>query len=456
MEETIAAISTPVGSGGIAVIRVSGADAVVIADRVFKGRQPLSGAATHTIHYGFAVNSSGERIDEVLASIMRAPNSFTREDVVEISTHGGSIASRRVLDALIRAGARIAEPGEFTKRAFLNGRIDLSQAEAVIDIINAKNTASQRNALSQLGGALSREISDAREALVNLAARMQVIIDYPDEDLEDITPAEIGNTAAETAVKLRRLSDTADSGRLIRDGIRCAIAGKPNVGKSSLMNLLSGEDRAIVTDIAGTTRDVIEESVSLDGVPLVLIDTAGIHYTEDTVEKIGVERSRKSIEAADLVLVMLDSQSGFDREDMEVIEASSGTKRIILVNKCDLGSAEYLDRVRAAADDAPVIEISAVTGEGIDILIEKICDIYHLDFAADGSRAVITNMRHKTALIKAESALNRAAEAIKGGMPTDIASIDINEAIDALGEITGETVSDSIVSEIFHSFCVGK
>lgn len=455
MEETIAAISTPVGSGGIAVIRISGVDAVEIADRVFKGRQPLSEAATHTVHYGFAMNGS-ERIDEVLATIMRTPNSFTREDVVEISTHGGSIASRRVLDALIRAGARIAEPGEFTKRAFLNGRIDLSQAEAVIDIINAKNTASQRNALSQLGGALSRELADTRGTLVNLAARMQVLIDYPDEDLEDITPAEIGDTAVKTAVKLRRLSDTADSGRLIRDGIRCAIAGKPNVGKSSLMNLLSGEDRAIVTDIAGTTRDVIEESVSLDGVPLVLIDTAGIHDTEDTVEKIGVERSRKSIEAADLVLVMLDSQSGFDSEDKEVIEASEDTKRIILVNKSDLGAASYLDMVRAAANGAPVIEISAVTGEGIDMLTEKIRDIYHLDFAADGSRAVITNMRHKTALIKAENALNRAAEAIEAGMPTDIASIDINEAIDALGEITGETVSDSIVSEIFHSFCVGK
>ena len=456
MEETIAAISTPSGPGGIAVIRISGNNAVLIADKVFKGKQRLSQSKTHTVHYGFAIDGGGDRIDEVLATIMRGPNSFTREDVVEISTHGGSIASRRVLDAIIRAGARIAEPGEFTKRAFLNGRIDLSQAEAVIDIINAKNTASQRNALSQLGGTLSREIADARGILVNLAARMQVLIDYPDEDLEDITPMEIGDTVTETAVKLRKLLRTADSGKLIRDGIRCAIAGKPNVGKSSLMNLLSGEDRAIVTDIAGTTRDVIEESVSLDGVPLVLIDTAGIHDTEDTVEKIGVERSRKSIEAADLVLVILDSQSGFNDEDTEVIEASGNTKRIILVNKSDLGAATYLDKVKAAANGSPVIEVSAVTGEGIDKLTGKIRDIYNLDFVSDGSRAVITNMRHKTALIKAENALNRAAEAIFAGMPTDISSIDINEAIDALGEITGETVSDSIVSEIFHSFCVGK
>ena len=456
MEETIAAISTPVGSGGIAVIRISGADAVGIADKVFKAKQPLCKAKTHTVHYGFTVNDKGERLDEVLTTIMRAPNSFTREDVVEISTHGGSIASRRVLDAVIKAGARMAEPGEFTKRAFLNGRIDLSQAEAVIDIINAKNAVSQKNALSQLGGALSREIGASRSELVNLAARMQVLIDYPDEDLEDITTDEIAETALRISKKLRKLCDSADSGRIIRDGIRTAIAGKPNVGKSSLMNLLAGEDRAIVTDIAGTTRDVIEESISLSGVPLVLIDTAGIHATEDAVEKIGVERSRKSIDGADLVLVMLDSQSGFDDEDREVLEASRESKRIILVNKSDLGSAEYLDMVRAEAGAAPVIEISARTGEGIDSLTDKIKEIYSLDYAADGSSAVITNMRHKTALVKAESALVRVGEAIEMGMPSDIASIDINEAIGALGEITGETVSDSIVGEIFHSFCVGK
>jgi tRNA modification GTPase len=350
----------------------------------------------------------------------------------------------------------MAEPGEYTKRAFLNGRIDLSQAEAVIDIINAKNAVSQKNALSQLGGALSREISSARGELVNLAARMQVLIDYPDEDLEDITVEEIGATAAKTAKKLGRLLETADSGRVIRDGIRTAIAGKPNVGKSSLMNLLAGEDRAIVTDIAGTTRDVIEESISIDGVPIVLIDTAGIHETDDTVEKIGVERSKRSIDGADLVLAVLDSQSGFHKEDEEVLRASEGTKRIILVNKSDLGAAEYMDRVYSAANGSPVIAMSAKTGEGAEELAAEIRKIYRLDYVADGSSAVITNMRHKSALIKAEAALKRASEAIECGMPSDIASIDINEAIEALGEITGETVSDSIVGEIFHNFCVGK
>ncbi len=454
MNRTIAAISTPVGNGGIAIIRISGDNAVEIANKVFS--RNIENAASHTVHYGFIVNENGEKVDEVLVTLMLAPNSFTRENVVEISTHGGNVASHRVLDALIRAGAVMAEPGEFTKRAFLNGRIDLSQAEAVIDIINAKNTMSQKNAMSQLGGALSREIGEARKTLVSLAAKMQVLIDYPDEDLEDITTAEIGEIAHETGIRVKKLLDTADSGRVIKDGIRTAIAGKPNVGKSSLLNALSGTDRAIVTDIAGTTRDVIEENINLDGVPLVLIDTAGIHDTDDKVEKIGVEKSRKSIEEADLVIVMLDSQTGFDDEDGEVMRATADTKRIVLVNKNDLGGAADLAKIRELAAGSPVIEISAKTGIGIDKLVTEIKNLYKLGEVADGDRAVITNMRHKTALINAYAALSRAAQAIDMGMPSDIASIDINEAIDALGEITGETVSDSIVGEIFHNFCVGK
>ncbi len=454
MNRTIAAISTPVGNGGIAIIRISGERAIEIADSVFSKK--ILDAPTHTVHYGYILNDSGERVDEVLLTLMRAPKSFTCEDVVEISTHGGNIASHRVLDTLIRAGARMAEPGEFTKRAFLNGRIDLSQAEAVIDIINAKNAMSQRSAMSQLDGSLSREIKSARGELVSLAARMQVLIDYPDEDLEDITTDEIGNTSSAAAAKLQTLLDTADSGRIIKDGIRTAIAGKPNVGKSSLLNALAGTDRAIVTDIAGTTRDIIEESINLDGVPLVLIDTAGIHDTEDTVEKIGVEKSRRSIDEADLVLVMLDSSAGIDDEDRAVLRASENAKRIILVNKNDLGKMQGLEEIEALAGGSRVIEMSAKTGSGIAELGEEIKKIYRLGEIASGDRAVVTNMRHKSALINAHAALIRAAEAIDMGMPPDIASIDINEAIEALGEITGETVSESIVGEIFHNFCVGK
>ena len=456
MERTIAAISTPSGSGGIAVIRVSGADAVKIADKIFSGKDKLSDVPTHTVHYGYIKNEKGEHIDEVLVTVMRAPKTFTREDVVEISTHGGSSAPRAVLDALIRAGAYHAEPGEFTKRAFLNGRIDLAQAEAVIDIINSTNELANRTAFSQLEGALSKEIGEIRSALVSLAARMQVLIDYPDEDLEDITNDDIRTTVLDCREKTEALLATADSGKILREGVRTAIVGKPNVGKSSLLNRLAREDRAIVTDVAGTTRDVIEEYISLGGVPLILIDTAGIRKTDDTVEKIGVEKSLKSIETADFVIVMIDGSSFFDDEDIEVLRATKNKKRIVLINKTDLGQSKYIAAVRNRASGSKVLEISAKTGEGVDALAEEIKKVYRMGEIALSNGALITNMRHKTALIKAGEALRNAAYAIETGLPSDIASIDINAAIESLGEITGETVSEDIVQAIFHEFCVGK
>lgn len=456
MSRTIAAVSTPAGTGGIAVIRISGDDAAAIADKVFFGRKKLSECDTHTIHYGLIKNENGETLDEVLVSLMRAPRTFTREDVVEISTHGGVTASRAVLDAVIRAGAYMAEAGEFTKRAFLNGRIDLTQAEAVIDIINSENELAERNALSQLQGTLSKEITETRGELVHLAARMQVTIDYPDEDLEDITPEDIRETAQKCLGRVERLLDTADSGRIVRDGIKTAIVGKPNVGKSSLLNSLAREERAIVTNIAGTTRDIIEEYISLNGIPLVLIDTAGIRETDDTVEKIGVEKSRASINSADLVIVMIDGSSFFDDEDIEVLNATRDKKRIVLINKTDLGQSKYAEAIKAKAQGSRIIEVSAKTGIGLDKLAEEIQGIYNLGCLNQSGGSVITNMRHKTALIKARDALSRAAEAIRINMPPDIASIDINSAIDALGEITGETVSELVVEDIFHQFCVGK
>lgn len=456
MSRTIAAISTATGAGGIAIIRVSGDEAVKIADRVYSGKRPLSQAKTHTVHYGHIVDRDGGVIDEVLVTVMLAPNSFTREDVVEIGSHGGSIVSKKVLDALIHAGAYMAEPGEFTKRAFLNGRIDLSQAEAVIDIINAGNDIARRNAVSQLDGALSKEIGGVRAELVRLAAQMQVIIDYPDEDLEDVSGEDILNIVKECGERTKALLDTADSGRIVKEGIRTAIAGKPNVGKSSLLNSLAREDRAIVTDIAGTTRDTIEESVNLDGIPLILTDTAGIRETDDTVEKIGVERSRRSIASADLVIVVLDGSNIPDDEDMRVLHETADKQRIILINKTDLGTSKYAEPIRAKAGKSAVFEVSAKTGEGLDNLRREIKRLYNISGLTDANGTVITNMRHKTALIHANEALERAKDALISGMPTDIASIDINEAIDSLGEITGETVSDSVVSEIFHNFCVGK
>ncbi|MCC8160740.1 MAG: tRNA uridine-5-carboxymethylaminomethyl(34) synthesis GTPase MnmE [Oscillospiraceae bacterium] len=456
MSRTIAAISTPMGVGGIAVIRLSGADAVEIADKVFSGKRKLSECETHTVHYGFIKNERGEKIDEVLATLMRAPKTFTREDVVEISTHGGYSVSRAALDALIRAGAYPAQAGEFTKRAFLNGRIDLTQAEAVIDIINSTNEAAQRNALSQLEGSLSKEIDGVRKKLVHLAAQMQVSIDYPDEDLEDITVSDIRAVSAECKNRIDRLLSTADSGKILRDGIRTVIVGKPNVGKSSLLNSLAREERAIVTDVAGTTRDTIEEYINLDGIPLILIDTAGIRKTDDAVERIGVERSRKSIEDADFVIVVIDGSSFFDDEDTEILRATKNKKRIVLINKTDLGQSKYAEAVRAKSAGSTVLEISAKTGIGLRELADEIRKIYNLGEIAKSDVSVITNMRHKTALIKAGEALERTVEALDMNMPQDIASIDINIAIDALGEITGETVSDDIVAEIFHNFCVGK
>lgn len=456
MERTIAAISTALGKGGIAVIRISGDRAVEIADKVFCGKDKLAKSPTHTIHYGFIKNTAGEKVDEVLASVMRAPRTFTREDVVEISTHGGMRASSEVLDAVIKAGAYMAEPGEFTKRAFLNGRIDLSQAEAVIDIINAKNELSKRNALSQLEGLLSKEIREIRGSLVHLAAQMQVTIDYPDEDLEDITDADIRREAAQCRERAEKLLKTADSGKILRDGIKTAIVGKPNVGKSSLLNSLAREERAIVTDVAGTTRDVIEEHIDLNGIPLILTDTAGIRETEDAVEKIGVERSRRSIEGADLVIAVLDGSALLDGEDREVLSATRGKKRIILINKTDLGESKYTESVRAKAGDSPVLEVSAKTGDGLEALGELIRKTYNIGEITRGDSAVITNMRHKSALADASAALGRVVGALDAGLPSDIASIDINIAIDSLGEITGETVSEAIVSAIFHDFCVGK
>ncbi len=443
-ERTIAALSTPQGVGGIAVIRISGNDAVSICDKIFKGSKKLSNCESHTIHYGHIV--SGDKvIDEVLVAVMKAPKTYTREDVVEISTHGGAVASKLVLEALIKAGAYPAEPGEFTKRAFLNGRIDLSQAEGIIDIINSKTAMEERNALSQAGGGLSKEIDTMRASLVNLAARMQVAIDYPDEDLEDVTLDEIGGLIKENIQKTDKLLATADSGRVLKNGIKTAIVGKPNVGKSSLLNCMAKTDRAIVTDIAGTTRDVIEEFVNFDGVPLVLLDTAGIHETQDVVEKIGVERSKKAIEEAELVILMLDLSRGLEEEDKELLEITKDKKRIIVANKSDIKATSVEN----------AIEISVKTGDGMDSLSAEIRNLYNLGELETGG-IVVTNLRHISSLTRVKETLERAYDAVAGGLPQDLAALDIYAAIDILGEITGDTVSESIVSEIFHNFCVGK
>lgn len=444
---TIAAISTPQGVGGIAVIRISGEKATDIADKVFVGKEKLANAPTHTVHYGKIVDGSGEILDEVLVTVMRAPRTFTREDVVEISTHGGMVASKRVLKAVYAAGAEPALAGEFTKRAFLNGRIDLARAEAVIDIINSKTDLEQKNALRHSDGQLSERVDEVRSNLVGLAAAMQVAIDYPDEDLEDITADEIADRLKKAKVGLTKLSDSAMRGRLIKNGIMTAIIGRANVGKSSLLNYLAMEERAIVTDIAGTTRDVIEELVDVGGVPLRLIDTAGIRTTDDTVEKIGVEKALSYIEKADLILHVLDARDGLTDEDKELLSRTENTKRIVLINKTDLHTPFELDGA---------IAISAKTGDGIDELAKRIKDMYELSQIGSAEEVTLTNERHLSAVIRAEAAIGRAISAIENGMAQDFAALDINEAISALGEIDGKSVSEDIVSEVFHGFCVGK
>ena len=443
---TIAAVSTPQGLGGISVIRVSGEKALEICDSIFRGKKRLSDIKSHTVNYGHIVDKSGNSVDEVLVSVMLAPRTYTREDVVEISTHGGFMSAKKVLDLLILAGAYPAEAGEFTKRAFLNGRIDLSQAEGVIDIINSKTEIERKNALFQSEGGLFKKISEIRKKLVHLAAEMQVAIDYPDEDLEDITAADIINTLKDTEKSVSEMLKTKDSGRIIKNGIKTAIVGKTNVGKSSLLNRLANEERAIVTDISGTTRDIIEEFVNLDGVPLRLLDTAGIRDTEDAVEKIGIERAKRAIEEAELVILVLDLSRKQDAEDKKLFELVKDKKHITVANKCDIKSEDI------EAD----VEISSKTGEGIAELAKIIKKMYNFAEIEAGNTAIITNARHLAALGRAEEAVSRAIGQLTDGMPQDIAALDINEAIDFLGEITGETVSEGIVAEIFHSFCVGK
>ena len=452
---TIAAISTPKGVGGIAVIRISGSNSCAITDKIFKGSLPISQTPTHTVHYGHILDKDGAIVDEVLVTVMRAPKSYTKEDVVEISTHGGLIASKAVLKCIIEAGADYAEPGEFTKRAFLNGRIDLSQAEAIIDIINSKTSLEQKNALSQVSGSLSNEINSVRGDLINLAASMQVIIDYPDEELEDVTCDDILDRVSKNLKKITTLLGSAENGKIIKNGIKTVIAGKPNVGKSSLLNFLARDDRAIVTEIAGTTRDVIEESVSIDGIPLILTDTAGIRQTDDIVEKIGVERSKQSIESADLVIIVFDASTETAEDELTLLEETKNKKRIILINKSDIKNEKFITALNNIPEIHP-IELSVKTGEGVDKLISEIKNMYNLGEVGQNDSCIVTNIRHIGALTKAKESLERAIESLNNSMPSDIASIDINMAIDNLGEITGAVISDDIVSAIFHDFCVGK
>ncbi len=455
--DTIAAISTPPGEGAISIVRMSGEEAVSIAQKVFSGKD-LTQAKSHTINYGHIVDpKTHEEIDEVMVSLMLAPKTFTREDVVEINCHGGIVATNRILQLLLVNGARLAEPGEFTKRAFLHGRIDLTQAESVMDLIRAKTDRSMKIALNQLDGNLSHLIDSLRKDILDVLAQVEVNIDYPEyDDVEEMTTKLLKEKAIEIKQRIEQLLKTASQGKIMREGLATALVGRPNVGKSSLLNHLLHEDKAIVTDVAGTTRDVIEEYVNVSGVPLKLIDTAGIRETDDKVEKIGVERSKKAIEQSDLVLLVLNAAESLTKEDLELIRLTNDKKRIIILNKTDL--EEKLDRKELAkiSENAPVYATSILKNEGVEALEEAISKLFFNGIENSQSTVMVTNARHIALLKKAQNSLDSVLEGISSGMPVDLVQIDMTEAWNLLGEITGESYEDELLDPLFSQFCLGK
>ncbi|WP_027964578.1 tRNA uridine-5-carboxymethylaminomethyl(34) synthesis GTPase MnmE [Halalkalibacillus halophilus] len=456
-QDTIAAISTPVGEGAIAIVRLSGEEAFTIANRLFQTKD-FQQVDSHTIHYGKLVDpKTNELVEEVMVSVMRGPKTFTREDIIEINCHGGMVSVNRVLQLALREGARLAEPGEFTKRAFLNGRIDLSQAEAVMDLIRSKTDRAMSVALKQMDGRLSSLIRDLRQQLIETVAHVEVNIDYPEyDDVEEMTHTVLTDKTTYVKTEVEKLLQTAKQGKILREGIGTAIIGKPNVGKSSLMNILAHENKAIVTEIPGTTRDVIEEYVNVRGVPLRLIDTAGIRETEDIVEKIGVERSRQALQEADLILLVLNGNESFTEEDAALFEAAKDMDFIAIVNKSDLEMKLDLDQVRQAAGDAPVITTSLIHEQGIDELESAIGDTFFDGSIDSGDLTYVSNVRHIQLLEQAETALQDALEAMENDMPLDLVQIDITRTWELLGEIIGEDVNDSLIDQLFSQFCLGK
>lgn len=457
--DTIAAISTPPGEGAISIVRLSGDDAVKIAQSVTNYKEKdLTDVPTHTIHYGHIKDpKTNQVLDEVMYSVMLEPKTFTRENIVEINCHGGMVVANQVLQLLLRQGARLAEPGEFTKRAFLNGRMDLSQAEAVMDLIQAKTSESMDLALGQLDGRLSQLIQSLRQKLLVALAQVEVNIDYPEyDDVEEMTTKLMKEKALEVKEDIAHLLETATQGKILREGLATAIIGRPNVGKSSLLNDLLREDKAIVTDIEGTTRDVIEEFVNVRGVPLKLIDTAGIRDTEDIVEKIGVERSRKALSEADLVLLVLNQSENLTEMDRELIELTKDMQRIVLLNKNDLPSKLDRDELQNVLGDTPFLPISVLEGRGIDLLEQLIKDTFFASNTSEKDATYISNTRHVALLEQADMALDEVLEGIESEMPVDLLQIDMTRAWDLLGEIMGENIQDELITQLFSQFCLGK
>lgn len=451
--DTITAISTPLGEGAIGIVRLSGTDALAIAQSVFKGKN-LEQVASHTINYGHIIDpKTGTIIDEVMVSVMLAPKTFTCENVVEINTHGGIAVTNEILQLLIRQGARMAEPGEFTKRAFLNGRVDLTQAEAVMDIIRAKTDKAMTIAVKQLDGSLSQLINDTRQEILNTLAQVEVNIDYPEyDDVEEMTTALLREKTQEFQSLLENLLRTAKRGKILREGLSTAIIGRPNVGKSSLLNNLLREDKAIVTDIAGTTRDVIEEYVNIKGVPLKLVDTAGIRETDDLVEQIGVERSKKALQEADLVLLVLNASEKLTDQDRALLNLSQDSNRIILLNKTDLEQKIELEQL---PDD--YIPISVLTNQNINLIEDRINQLF-FDNAGlvEQDATYLSNARHISLIEKTVQSLEAVNDGLALGMPVDLLQVDLTRTWEILGEITGDAAPDELITQLFSQFCLGK
>lgn len=465
-KDTIAAISTAVSDSGIGIVRISGEKAIEIADKVYLGKnnKRLISQRTHTIHYGYIVDN-GTIIDEVLVMIMKGPKSFTGEDTIEINCHGGVYVVNRVLEIVIRNGARPAEPGEFTKRAFLNGRIDLSQAEAVIDVIQSENEYALQSSVNQLRGSIKNKISDVRKKILYQTAFIESALDDPEHISVDGYGEQLKEVVLELMGEIQKMIDSASDGKVIKEGIQTVILGKPNVGKSSLLNALIGEDRAIVTDIAGTTRDVLQEHIRLKGISLNIMDTAGIRKTDDVIEKIGVDKAMNHAKESDLIIYIVDSSIPLDSNEFYTLQLLKEKKSIILLNKSDLTSVVQIDDIvteylvhndNVEEFNIPVIEISAKTGQGIEELEQTIRNMFYHGKISFNSEIYITNMRHKKALMQAYESLAKVMQSIDLMMPEDFYSIDLMDAYESLGSIIGESMGEDLVNEIFSKFCMGK
>ena len=455
--DTIAAIATAMSPSGIGIIRISGEDAFVIIDRIYRSNnqnKKLSECPTHTIHYGYICDGD-QVIDEVMVLLMRAPHSYTKEDSIEIDCHGGVYVMKRILETVIKYGARPAEPGEFTKRAFLNGRIDLTQAESVIDVIQSKNEFALKSSLSQLKGSVRNDITDIRGKLIHEIAFIESALDDPEHISLDGYPEKLHGIVAECSNNIAKILASSDNGRMLKEGIQTVIVGKPNAGKSSLLNLLVGSDRAIVTDIAGTTRDVLEEQINLNGITLNLIDTAGIRDTSDYVEQIGVNKAKEYASDADLILYVIDSSTALDENDLQIIEFLKEKKAIILLNKSDLAPVVTEQEI-AVMIDTVMIPFSAKEGIGLDQLEQSIKDLFFAGDISFNDEIYITNIRQKNAMQDAGDSLRLVMQSIEDGMPEDFYSIDLMNAYTSLGTIIGESLEDDLVNEIFSKFCMGK